>query len=93
MWSSLLTPTGMNGLKHILHTSAGPLSFCVWYRPPAEELNGMWILVKEFTTHSEATVGSVIVGDLNVHNARWLHHPNGISHKGRISEQVCATES
>ena len=52
---------------HILHTSVGPLSFCVWYRPPAEELNGIWTFVREFTTHNETTVGSVIVGDLNVH--------------------------
>ena len=34
----------------ILHTSVGPLSFCVWYRPPAEELSGLWTFVKEFTT-------------------------------------------
>ena len=47
--------------------------------------------VREFTTHSETTVGSVIVGDFNVHNARWLHHSNGISQEGGILEQVCAT--
>ena len=77
----------------ILHTSVGPLSFCVWYRPPAEELNGIWAFVREFTTHSETTVGSIIVGDFNVHNARWLHHSSGISQEGRILEQGCATHN
>ena len=77
--------------RHILHTSVGPLSVCVWYRPRAEELNGIWIFVMEFTTHSETTVGSAIVGDLNVHNARWLHHSNGISQEGGILEKFCAT--
>ena len=45
----------------------------------------------EPTTHSETTVGSIIVGDLNNHNARWLHHSNGISQEGRILEHACAT--
>ena len=26
---------------HILHSSLGPLSFCVWYRPPADELDSI----------------------------------------------------
>ena len=79
-------PGGYERSWHILHTSVGPLSFCVWYRHPAKELNGIWTFVKEFTTHSETTVGSVIVGDLNVHIARWLHRSNGISQEGRILE-------
>ena len=67
---------------HILHTSVGPWSFSVWYRPPAEELNGISAFERELTTHSETTVGSTVAGDLNVHRARWLHHSSGISQEG-----------
>ena len=77
---------------HIVHTSCGPLSFCVWYRPPSDELTSIWTFETELTTHSETTIGSIVVGDFNVHNARWLHHSAGISQEGRILEQVCATQ-
>ena len=46
---------------------------------------------REFTTHTETTVGSVIVGDPNIHNARWFHQSSGISQEERIFEQACAT--
>ena len=42
-------------------------------------------------THGQSTVGSLIVGDFNVHNSRWLHHSSGMSQEGRLLEQVCAT--
>ena len=37
-------------------------------------------------------VGRIIIGDMNVHNERWLRHSNGVSPEGLLLESVCATQ-
>ena len=60
---------------HLVHTALGPLLLCVWYRPPKQgETSSVDTLEEEWLRHCTSAVGTVIVGDLNVHSQRWLTH-------------------
>ena len=36
-------------------------------------------------------IGCILLGDLNVHHARWLYHSSGVSPEGRLLKEVCDT--
>ena len=60
---------------HLVHSAQGPLLLCVWYRPPQEgETHSVETLEEEWQKHCSAAVGTLVVGDLNVHSQRWLTH-------------------
>ena len=69
---------------HILHTNSGAVLLGVWYRPPARgEIASIRSLEEEFEEFGEGTVGTVLVGDMNVHERTWLRYSNGTSLEGR----------
>ncbi len=75
---------------HTLHADVGPLLLGVWYRPPRR---GEIEAIQQFDRELEGFedhIGSIIVGDMNVHNEDWLTHSNGVSPEGRELEAVCA---
>ena len=60
---------------HIVHTNFGPLLVANWYRPPdAGEVVSIDSLEIEYSKLQKDAIGTVIVGDMNVHNIRWLRY-------------------
>ena len=59
----------------LIHADIGPVLFCVWYRPPcAGEIGSIHGFIEEWHELSKSCVGTIIVGDLNVHHKYWLKH-------------------
>lgn len=58
---------------HLVHTTQGPLLLCVWYRPPCRgETASVDTFEEEWHKYSDQALGTLVVGDLNVHHKRWL---------------------
>ena len=75
---------------HMLHTNQGPVLVGVWYRPPCYgEVLSIRSLETEWKDASSSAVGSVILGDMNVHNKLWLQHSASNSPEGRELFNVC----
>ena len=54
---------------HALHGDLGPVLLCVWYRPPSSgEVGSINAFEAEWTRLSAGYIGTVVVGDLNVHH-------------------------
>ena len=74
----------------VLHTDQGPYLICSWYRPPAPgHVESIVSLEEELNRHKQHVRGSMIIGDANVHSARWLRFSNGETPEGRALEGVC----
>ena len=74
----------------MVHTNQGPYLVCGWYRPPAPgDTTSIDNLEKEWKVHADSALGTIIVGDLNVHSVRWLRHSSGESGEGRALADVC----
>ena len=75
---------------HILHTNNGAVLLGVWYRPPAPgQIQSIESLETEMEKYCEGTVGSVLVGDMNVHERAWLKFSSGTTPEGRALHDVC----
>ena len=58
---------------HILHTDRGPVAVAVWYRrPEAGEIASITSLEPEIQRYVADAVGTIILGDLNVHEPAWV---------------------
>ena len=74
-----------------VHSNTGPMLLCCWYRPPAAgELDSILSFRDELKTLQNDYVGTIVVGDLNVHNRRWLKFSSGNSSEGKELEKVCS---
>ena len=77
----------------VLHSDQGPFLFGVWYRAPAPgETTGVTIFREEYCKHREGTLGSVVVGDFNVHQRQWLVHSAKNTPEGKALEDTCRDE-
>ena len=57
----------------MVHTAQGPYLVGAWYRSPSPTVDeSIQSLQDEFEKHRQSAVGTVIVGDLNVHHSSWL---------------------
>ena len=75
---------------HILHTDRGLVSICLWYRPPAPgEIASIISLTPEMETFASGCVGTMIVGDMNVHHVGWLTYSSGTTPEGRELYSWC----
>ena len=75
---------------HTIHSNHGPLLLGVWYRPPSTETGSIEALYEEYGELSENCVGTVLVGDMNVHHASWLQHSSqGNTPEGRALWNFC----
>eukprot|EP00973_Karenia_brevis_P027654 3811555-Karenia_brevis.AAC.1 len=55
-----------------------------WYRPPATE-NAMIISCSsEHNILSEAAMGTILLGDVNVHHQSWLKHSARTTNEGEM---------
>ena len=75
----------------IIHTDHGPYLLGAWYRPPVQgEMQTISSLEAEWLDHSSSALGTVIVGDVNVHHIRWLRHSDTNSAEGEKMRVFCS---
>ena len=68
---------------HAIHADLGPILLCIWYRPPCHgEVQSIKAFVAEWERLSAGYLGTLIVGDLNVHHLHWLKFSSSVSVEG-----------
>ncbi len=78
------------GSWHVIHSDVGPVLLCVWYRPPAPgELEPVRAFVADWERLSPQYIGTIVVGDLNLHHIRWLRHSSHCSVEGALLYRFC----
>ena len=73
----------------VVHTSQGPLLLGVWYRPPNSDAELINCFEDEWLRHSTDVMGTIILGDINVHHQHWLEYSSGTSPAGRKLYAFC----
>ena len=57
----------------LVHTDLGPYLLGAWYRPPVPgEVDSIKSLRKEWCELNEDAIGTVVIGDINIHHRKWL---------------------
>ena len=70
------------------------LLLCVWYRPPCPgELNSIKTFATEWIKHRDNCIGTVLVGDLNLHHTHWLRFSTSVSVEGTAMYRFCRDNS
>ena len=67
----------------MLHTDQGPYLLGAWYRPPSPEVTSIEACEREHDDLTPQVIGTLLVGDLNVHHIGWLKHSNSTSACGK----------
>ena len=76
---------------HILHTDRGPMAVALWYRrPDPGEVSSIKSLEVEIPRFATDTVGTIVLGDLNVHEPAWLRYSAGTTLEGRELHGFCS---
>ena len=74
----------------MLHSNSCPYLLGVWYRPPDPgECYSINTVRNEWGRLSANAMGTLIVGDINVHHIRWLRHSSRNSSEGTALRHVC----
>ena len=74
----------------LIHSDCGPFLVACWYRPPEPgDTSFVQPFCSEFREHSSAALGSIVVGDVNCHNIRWLRHSSRNSPEGIALLNAC----
>ena len=74
-----------------IHSDEGPYLACCWYRPPKQGEIASIVRFKEELLKLRSTgVGTIIIGDINVHCKRWLRHSHSNSAEGECLYNVCS---
>jgi hypothetical protein len=75
----------------IIHSDQGPFLLGVWYRPPDPgEVDSIVSLEAEWRQLSPNTMGTILIGDMNVHHLRWLRFSTRNSVEGEALRKFCA---
>ena len=75
---------------HVLHSDHGPILIGIWYRPPCYgEVDSIHTFLEEWRLHSIDCTGTIVIGDLNVHNKAWLQHSSRTTPEGRLLAGIC----
>ena len=62
----------------------------LWYRPPAPgNISSISTLESELSLLRNDVIGTIIVGDLNCHHARWLYHSSSVTTEGCALQRFC----
>ena len=73
-----------------IHSTKGPYLACCWYRPPnSGEIDSIVRFREELITLRSEGVGTIVVGDINVHLKRWLYHSLRNSAEGELLRSYC----
>ena len=74
-----------------MHTDLVQILFVLWYRSPSD--SDPFAAIAEFETDfirlSHGTIGTVVVGDLNIHHTRWLKCSNANTPEGTRLMRFC----
>jgi hypothetical protein len=74
----------------LLHTSIGGILLGIWYRRPDRgEVLSISTLWEEYGRLKKESIGTIIVGDLNVHNRRWLVFSSENTPEGDALHNFC----
>ena len=74
----------------MVHADQGPHLVGVWYRPPAPGETGTVATFKaEYSALEGMSLGSIVLGDMNVHTREWLQHSSYTSAEGRALQDAC----
>ncbi len=74
----------------MLHTDTGPYLIGVWYRPPDQgEIESIKFCEEEWQLLSPEVLGTILVGDINVHHIRWLRYSSRNSAEGEVLRDFC----
>ena len=61
------------GVWCIIHSAFGPILLCGWYRPgPRGEIDTVTSFNEEYSRLRHQAVSTIIFGDMNIHQIRWL---------------------
>jgi hypothetical protein len=73
-----------------IHSDGGPYVACCWYRPPKQgETESIARFRDELLEFRTTGIGTIIIGDINVHSQRWLRHSNSNSVEGTMLQNIC----
>ena len=73
-----------------MHTDTGPYLLGVWYRPPEPgETASINSFEEEWQRLSVDVLGTILVGDINVHHIRWLRYSSRNSAEGELLRDIC----
>ena len=74
----------------MVHAAPGPHLVGVWYRPPAPgELATINTFKTELSALEGISLGTIVLGDMNVHNTRRLRHSRANSVEGSALKAAC----
>lgn len=74
----------------VVHSDHGPISICASYRPPVPgEISSITSSKAEWENMRESCVGTIALGNMNVHSRRWLAFSSGESGEGTALAQAC----
>ena len=74
----------------MVHAEHGPHLVSVWYRPlNLGEIQTIASFRTELESLANTSVGSIILGDLNVHNKLWLNHSSHDSPESQAMKDAC----
>ena len=74
---------------HMLHTSLGPVLLAVWYRAPDADSSHLLSMMAEWRRLSEGAIATIILGDLNIHQRKWLRFSSANTCEGERLQQFC----
>ena len=75
---------------HVVHVDNGPMLLGVWYRPPCRgEIQSIYSLEEELQLHGNGCMGTIIIGDMNVHEKQWLKFSISSSPEDRCLRSIC----
>ena len=74
----------------LVHSDTGPFLVCAWYRPPSPgDATSVVSFCQEWRSLRDQALGTVVLGDLNVHQTQWLRHSLRNSPEGKALETFC----
>ena len=75
----------------ILHSSSGPVLLCGWYRRPNRgEIDSIISFTEEYEQLRHQAVSTILFGDLNIHQIRWLTYSRENTPEGGMLESFAA---
>ena len=73
-----------------IHSDEGPYLGCCWYRPgTGGETQSITRFGEELQRLRQTVIGTIIIGDLNVHSTRWLRHSTTNSAANTLLQNLC----
>ena len=67
----------------LIHCNCGPVLLACWYRRPCyNETDSIRSLGSEWAALRDQCIGTVIVGDMNIHHRSWLQFSHSVTPEG-----------